>query len=883
MMKKFTLVIIIACFSLSGFSQDWRYSNYLIGTENISVIKSINDIDNNTIVFGYYTGTLQPRGLSEITSRGVTDYFIAKFDSLKNLLWVNSIGSASFEAVLGGAVAGPDKSIYVTGGFQGDFYYTDTDFLTSAGNHDVFLAKFDEDGNNIWCRNVGSGNKFQRATTLNIDKQGFLLLGAFYQDSIKINEDTTLYTNAFKDYMYGKFDSGTGDLVWAKALESIDSNFSGFTYSFAPAEDHYIITGVFADSVRIQTDTIVSESVNYYDVHIFKTNLNGDVQWIRKVQGNLHDYSYNSTIDPENNIYITGYFASTEGLKFDSTETLTSIHTEKFGDYDFFIAKYSTEGILQWVKVNGGTEEDRLLNSNFIDGRLWVTGYFADTMYWGAQMLTTAGKNDVDMFFGSIDPEGNYTGATQFSGINNSREEGLSVFGDTTSLNVAMRTNSFTFDAGDSTYKNPSEVFFIVVGNVGCLPILVEEDLDKHIDIEGCFGNSTGQIGINASGGFGDFKYSIGDNYPYQASPIFPGIPAGDEYQLRVLDSKGCYGSGPTVTITQPEELIVNSVDSTDVLCFGESTGTISVDAAGGTGTLTYSINGGVTYPYIAGTDVANVAAGTYEIAVKDDNNCVKMPGTATILEPEALTLDTISTTDPLCFGDATGEIVLTAAGGVEPYEYSSDGGAYQSEATLGSLAEATYSPAVRDANNCITVSEIDVVIDAPEQLKITLESSSDITDEAVGEIVVTASGGIDPYVFSLNPSAGTQDPVGVFTFVAGEGGDYVVELDDANSCGPVSTSAITIADLTSINDRNQLNASIYPNPSSGMVTVEFTTDKQEMTLEIFSIDGRSVMRRQVYSAGGQVRETLDLSGLDKGMYMLRVDQQTLSSGVVLK
>ncbi len=880
-MKYFTLTFIILCSSISITAQDWRYSNYLIGTEDISVIRSIYDSGNNTIVLGYYTGTLQPTGHEDITSRGSTDYFIAKFDSLKNLLWVNSLGSSGFEPIFGGAAAGPDNSIYITGGFQGDFYYSDTEFLTSTGNHDVFLAKFDENGNNIWCRNVGAGANIQRATALEIDNQGSLLLGAFYQDSIRINNDTTLYTNDFKDYMYGKFDSGTGDLIWAKALESINTNFSGFTYSFAPADDHYIINGVFADSVRIESDTIVSESINYYDVHIIKTDLDGNVQWVRKVQGNLHDYSYNSTIDPSDNIYITGYFNSTEGLIFDSTATLTTTVNDKFGEYDFFIAKYSTEGDLQWVRVKGGTGVDRLLNSNFIDGRLWVTGYFADQMAWGAQTLLTEGSTDVDMFYGSIDPEGNFTGATQYSGRNNSREEGLSVFGDITSLNAVMRTNSDIFTAGDSTYLNPTKVFYVVVGNVGCIPITVSEVINQHLDVTTCYGDSTGELEINATGGFGGFRYSVGPDYPYQVSPVFNDLPAGN-YQLQVIDVENCYSSGPVVTISQPDELIVNAVDSSDVLCYGESSGTIDVNASGGTGTLTYSINGGVTYPFIVGTDVANVSANTYDIAVKDANNCVKMPGTATILEPEELLLDTVSITDLSCFGDMSGAIELTASGGVEPYEYSIDGASYQPEPMLGSLSADSYTPMVMDDNDCITLLETSVVINQPDELTITLESSADITDDASGEIVVSASGGTQPYSYSINPSTGTQSPDSVFTFSAGEAGDYTVEVDDANNCGPVSTSTITISDLTNISNLDIRNASIYPNPSTGMITVEFITDKAELTMEVFSIDGRNVMSRQVYGAGGKVKEVLDLSSLDKGMYMIRVDQQTLSSAVVL-
>ena len=874
-MKKYILVIFAISLASVVTAQGWKNSNFLRGTEDISVITSTTDTDNNTIVFGYFTGTLQPRNQADIVSRGFRDYFLAKYDTLSNELWVRSLGSSGLEFIQGGCVTGPDNSIYLTGGFQSDFYYTDVDFLTSTGSHDIFLAKFDANGTNTWCLNVGSGNGYQRASALNIDNAGNILLAGFYQDSVNIAGETTLYTNAFKDYFYGKFNSSNGDLIWAKAIESINSNFSGFVYSFAPASDHYILTGVFADSVELGNDTIVSSTVNYYDTHVIKTDTDGEILWYRKIQGNLHDYSYNAILGPDNSIYVTGYYNSTS-LTFDSTATETVVINENKGTYDFFVAKYDTNGTLQWVRVNGSTGQDRLLRSAFFNGDLWVTGYFTNELNWGSQTLKTdGGAADTDMFYGSLDPDGNYTGATSYYGTGNSTEWGRSVFSDSKNLYATMRTNSIFFQAGDSAYSNPSGVFYIIVGSVGCVPISVS--VQTKIDVTTCYGDSTGLVSLLASGGLDEnYKYSIGEDYPYQTSPLFSNVPGGT-YTPQVLDGKNCFGSGTDFILNQPTEIVISSVDSSDVACFGESTGSINVNATGGTGSLVFSLDSASTFPYAVGTP-ANVGVGIYDsIAVSDANNCILyFDGKATIAEPTQITLVLDSASNAACNGTSTGRIEMSAAGGTLPYEFSVDGSTYQADSVFA-VAAGSYKIKVRDANGCELSADALDIVDSTA-LSIAIVSSENKKGSTLGSIVVEASGESESYTFTISPSEGSQSPDGTFTDLPA--GTYSIEVEDLTCGSTASTGDIIILGK---NNLYVLQASLYPNPSNGMITVEFNTDKAEMTMEIFSIDGKRVMSQEVYSAAGKVNETLDLSDLDKGIYMMRIDKQTLSSSIVIK
>jgi len=66
------------------------------------------------------------------------------------------------------------------------------------------------------------------------------------------------------------------------------------------------------------------------------------------------------------------------------------------------------------------------------------------------------------------------------------------------------------------------------------------------------------------------------------------------------------------------------------------------------------------------------------------------------------------------------------------------------------------------------------------------------------------------------------------------------------------------------------------------MITLEMPYEASECTLEVLSLTGQVVINRKVYTTGGLLKETIDVSDLSKGMYLMRVDGQTLRSGIVV-
>lgn len=155
------------------------------------------------------------------------------------------------------------------------------------------------------------------------------------------------------------------------------------------------------------------------------------------------------------------------------------------------------------------------------------------------------------------------------------------------------------------------------------------------------------------------------------------------------------------------ENITKASYHGSDLSCSTSADGKITVTASGGTTPYQYSIDNGANFQ--AGNVFSGLAAGTYQIVVKDANGCTTVAQVISITAPQTLTM-TIQKSDVTCFGDHNGWIKVTVAGGSGQYRFSKDGGntftPYQvgNEYTFDGLIAGTYNIVVEDENGCDAV-----------------------------------------------------------------------------------------------------------------------------------------------------------------------------------
>jgi gliding motility-associated-like protein len=252
-----------------------------------------------------------------------------------------------------------------------------------------------------------------------------------------------------------------------------------------------------------------------------------------------------------------------------------------------------------------------------------------------------------------------------------------------------------------------------------------------------------------------------------------PGNAVAGTYYIKGTDLSGCYDIEPVTVTVNPIPAV--SAIQTDVLCFGESNGSIDVIAAGGNGPYTYFWTG--TGVVETDEDQNGLAAGLYSVVVTDANLCSSASFQVTITEPAALSGSITAQTDVSVNGGSDGSVTVDGSGGTSPYLYKLDAGSFQPSGTFGSLAAGSYTVTVQDFNLCsfdvsVTITEPPVGLSG----SITSQTDVDCFGSSTGSVTVAGSGGVTPYDYKLD--AGSYQLSGTFGSLAA--GTYIVTVRDA-------------------------------------------------------------------------------------------------------
>jgi gliding motility-associated-like protein len=256
-------------------------------------------------------------------------------------------------------------------------------------------------------------------------------------------------------------------------------------------------------------------------------------------------------------------------------------------------------------------------------------------------------------------------------------------------------------------------------------------------------GLNNGSITINATGLGGTLQYSIDNGVTWQTSNVFNNLAPGTYYVV-VKDANGCLTAWlPPVVIGDFPAPTITQVDKTDATC-GNDNGSITITAAGGTPPLQYSIDNGSNWQ--TSNVFLNLAAGTYNVMIKDANDCqVSFITPVVIVGFPGPTLSQVTKTDASC-GNNNGSITVTASGGTAPLEYSKDGGTtWQTSNVFLNLAPGSYTVIIRDANNCQVPYPTPVVIDmipSPVAPTSAIVDRNNLCADDAGNIILTAIGG---------------------------------------------------------------------------------------------------------------------------------------------
>ena len=321
-----------------------------------------------------------------------------------------------------------------------------------------------------------------------------------------------------------------------------------------------------------------------------------------------------------------------------------------------------------------------------------------------------------------------------------------------------------------------------------------------------CFGGSDALVTANVEGGVSDyiFDWSQGTQETTSGISVINSLIA-NTYSLVVSDNNGCVDTA-SIVVTQPLNAIDLSVSYTNETC-REEDGTATVFVQGGTPTYLYnwtydynelvpiytSLN--IPNPSAVTANLTDVYNGWYFITVTDDNGCVEKDSILIGLDssPEIVVSTPIH---PLCYGDMTGQISVSAINGNPDYEFSYDGFDYDIIQVFTGLGHGQHFFTVRDSLGCIDTAFVDITQPDAVLADNMLVTHTSCNGDSDGSITAVISGGTisNDYTYQWYNSNGgpsyPANPTGILATITDlPAGIYTLNVEDDNGCEYSTTS----------------------------------------------------------------------------------------------
>jgi hypothetical protein len=335
---------------------------------------------NATITFQGSSITLQCQGSNDI--------FLAKYSLTGNLLWAKRAGGSNYEKALG-ITYDQSGNVYICGLYTGYATFGGNTTISGYGDRDIFIAKYDANGNFLWVRKAGS-SKRDEAKGIACDAGGNVYITGMYKDGCAFGSQYLGSPNGYWNLFIAKY-SPSGSLMWVKKG---GGNYDdvGWGIAIDKAAGRIYVGGEFNATATFSGHTVYTGGSA--DVLALCYDLNGNIQWAKKAGGNGADRARGIGFN-SGRVFITGQFSGTASFgPFTKSASDNS---------DIFIACLDHTGTFRWaIDADGAADapEDLGYESGnavcaFNINTVYATGSMLNGAVFGSTSLSAYSRTDV--------------------------------------------------------------------------------------------------------------------------------------------------------------------------------------------------------------------------------------------------------------------------------------------------------------------------------------------------------------------------------------------------------------------------------------------------------------------------------------------------------
>lgn len=344
-----------------------------------------------------------------------SDGFFAKYDNNGNFIWAKQFGGTGVDNGQD-LIMSNDNHFYVTGNFgqTADFNPGAGEaLLTATGSSDIFLAKYDLDGNYVWAFSYPGSGLPANGQSLAIAANGDVIIGGIFQQTIDLdpsNQTFNVSSAGNYDIFIARY-SPQGNFIWGF---KVGSNLVDEINEIVVAPSgNILIAGAFSNNVDFDpsAENNIKTSNGQRDIYVASYTGGGALNWVNTYGSSIIDEARTVAVDANNNVYFSGYFSNTVDF---NPGNAGSEYTAVGGD--LMLVSLNSQGNYRWSFAlgEGGLDAGNTLfcsSTNIILG-----GIYANTVDFNPGAGTAEASGDIqNAFFSTYSlNNGNFIGLTSF-------------------------------------------------------------------------------------------------------------------------------------------------------------------------------------------------------------------------------------------------------------------------------------------------------------------------------------------------------------------------------------------------------------------------------------------------------------------------------------
>ncbi len=466
-------LLLMFCFTfIICKSQSWTWAKSGVCTEGYGM-SVCADTSGNIYQAGMFNGPTIAFGSYTLTNSLGYEPFLVKYDANGNVIWAqtsNSIFSDHYATAVCTDISG---NIYMAGSFFSGMVAFGTYTLNKVGAANIFLVKYDSNGNVLWAKNARGTS--QSARKITCDMNGNVFVGGDYNGPSCAFDTYTLTSTGNQNVFLAKYDPN-GNVLWAKGSKG--TNYDNGNSVSTDASGNSYLTGYFqSPSIIFGPYTLTNSGVG--NAFLTKFDPNGNILWAQCSTGSMSWSSgqgYSISSDAAGNTYLGGSFSGPVSFGATILNTVT---------IRYAVWKFDTNGNVIWMRAptnlyNVPNAQGYAISTN--GASTFISGVFMDTLYVGTYTLIPQFGASMPMYIVEYDVNGNVLFATELSsgGSNQQNNNYVDKYcnayftGDFrgSPTNPAIGTTTLT----QTGTKNP----FLAKLSNNCLGTSIDEKTDKN-------------------------------------------------------------------------------------------------------------------------------------------------------------------------------------------------------------------------------------------------------------------------------------------------------------------------------------------------------------------------------------------------------------------